>query len=71
MSCSVVSCYVSFRGGGSSSDSGVKTERVQDQKEKMLVELQALWTEQCNQLRKKKEQFATEVSQQSLISQLK
>lgn len=62
MSCYVVSCYVSFRGGGNSSDSGVKTERVQDQKEKMLVELQALWTEQCDQLRKKKEQFATEVS---------
>lgn len=52
---------VSFRGGGDSSDSGVKMERVQDQKEKMLAELLALWTEQCDQLRKKKEQFATEV----------
>lgn len=37
------------------------TERVQDQKEKMQVDLQALWTEQCDQLRKKKEQYATEV----------
>lgn len=39
----------------------MKTERVQDQKEKMQAELQALWKEQCDQLRKKKEQFATEV----------
>lgn len=62
MSCCFVPYYVLSRGGGNSSDSGMKTERVQDQKEKMLVELQALWTEQCDQLRKKKEQFATEVS---------
>lgn len=61
ISCSVVSCYVSSRGGGNTSDSSVKTERVQEQKEKMQVELQALWTEQCDQLRKKKEQCATEV----------
>ncbi|XP_044021450.1 1-phosphatidylinositol 4,5-bisphosphate phosphodiesterase beta-2 [Siniperca chuatsi] len=47
-------------GGGSTSDSSVKTERVQEQKEKMQVELQALWTEHCDQLRKKKEQYATE-----------
>lgn len=40
----------------------MKTEKVQDQKEKMQAELQALWKEQCDQLRKKKEQFATEVS---------
>lgn len=40
----------------------MKTERVQDQKEKMQAELQALWKEQCDQLRKRKEQFATEVS---------
>lgn len=52
---------VSFRGGEDSSDAGVKMERVQDQKEKMLAELLALWTDQCDQLRKKKEQFATEV----------
>lgn len=57
-----MSCYVSSRGGGNTSDYGVKTERVQEQKEKMQVELQALWTEQCDQLRKKKEQCATEVS---------
>lgn len=51
-----------FRGGGCSSEPAVKTERVQDQKEKMQAELQALWKEQCDQLRRKKEQFATEVS---------
>ncbi|XP_041809557.1 1-phosphatidylinositol 4,5-bisphosphate phosphodiesterase beta-2 [Chelmon rostratus] len=47
-------------GGGTTADSSVKTERVQEQKEKMHVELQALWAEQCDQLRKKKEQCATE-----------
>nr|XP_019940270.1 PREDICTED: 1-phosphatidylinositol 4,5-bisphosphate phosphodiesterase beta-2-like [Paralichthys olivaceus] len=46
--------------GGSTSDSSVQTERVQEQKEKMLAELQALWREQGDQLKKKKEQFATE-----------
>ncbi|XP_040917298.1 1-phosphatidylinositol 4,5-bisphosphate phosphodiesterase beta-2 [Toxotes jaculatrix] len=44
-------------GGGSTSDS---SEQVQEQKEKMQVELQALWTEQSEQLKKKKEQSATE-----------
>lgn len=39
----------------------MKTERVQEQKDKMQVELQAMWTEQCDQMKKKKEQFATEV----------
>lgn len=62
MSCCAVSCYVSSSGGGNTSDSGVKSERVQELKEKMQVELQALWTEQCDQMKKKKEQFATEVS---------
>ncbi|XP_023258482.1 1-phosphatidylinositol 4,5-bisphosphate phosphodiesterase beta-2 [Seriola lalandi dorsalis] len=47
-------------GGGGTSDSSVKTEQVKEQKEKMQVELQALWTEQNDQLKKKKEQFATE-----------
>uniref|UniRef100_A0A8C2ZRP5 1-phosphatidylinositol 4,5-bisphosphate phosphodiesterase n=1 Tax=Cyclopterus lumpus TaxID=8103 RepID=A0A8C2ZRP5_CYCLU len=47
-------------GGGNTSDSSVQTERVQEQKERMQVELQALWTEQCDQLRKRKEQCATE-----------
>uniref|UniRef100_A0A4W6DHR5 1-phosphatidylinositol 4,5-bisphosphate phosphodiesterase n=1 Tax=Lates calcarifer TaxID=8187 RepID=A0A4W6DHR5_LATCA len=46
--------------GGSTSDSGVATERVQEQKEKMQSELQTLWMEQSDQLKKKKEQFATE-----------
>ncbi|KAM6912530.1 1-phosphatidylinositol 4,5-bisphosphate phosphodiesterase beta-2 isoform 1-T1 [Xenentodon cancila] len=45
---------------GNSSDGSVKTERVQEQKEKMQVEVQALWTEQCDQMKKKKEQCATE-----------
>lgn len=44
----------------------MKTERVQDQKDKMQAELQALWKEQCDQLRKKKEQFATEVGKMPL-----
>lgn len=39
----------------------MKTERAQDQKEKMLAELRLLWKEQCDHLRRKKEQFATEV----------
>ncbi|XP_045917784.1 1-phosphatidylinositol 4,5-bisphosphate phosphodiesterase beta-2 [Micropterus dolomieu] len=46
--------------GGNTSDSSVYIERVQEQKEKMQVELQTLWTEQYDQLRKKKEQCATE-----------
>lgn len=49
------------RGGGNSSDSSVKMERVQQQKERMQAELQTLWTEQWDQLKKRKEQFATEV----------
>nr|XP_046269794.1 1-phosphatidylinositol 4,5-bisphosphate phosphodiesterase beta-2 isoform X2 [Scatophagus argus] len=47
-------------GEGNTSNSGVKMDRVRDEKEKMQVELQALWKEQCDQLRKKKEQCATE-----------
>ncbi|XP_071377778.1 1-phosphatidylinositol 4,5-bisphosphate phosphodiesterase beta-2 [Centroberyx affinis] len=47
-------------GGGNTSDSGVKMERVQEQKEKLQAELQALWIEQCDQLKKRKEQCATE-----------
>uniref|UniRef100_A0A3Q3LDA3 1-phosphatidylinositol 4,5-bisphosphate phosphodiesterase n=1 Tax=Mastacembelus armatus TaxID=205130 RepID=A0A3Q3LDA3_9TELE len=42
------------------SDSSVTTERVKEQKEKMQVDLQALWTDQNDQQKKKKEQFATE-----------
>lgn len=57
-----VPCFLS-RDGGNTSDPGVKTERVQDQKEKMQVELQTLWREQCDQLRRKKEQCATEVNE--------
>ncbi|XP_068436391.1 1-phosphatidylinositol 4,5-bisphosphate phosphodiesterase beta-2 [Clinocottus analis] len=47
-------------GGGNPSDASVQTERVQEQKDKMQVELQTLWTEQCDQLKKRKEQCATE-----------
>ncbi|RVE57067.1 hypothetical protein OJAV_G00212650 [Oryzias javanicus] len=47
-------------GDDDTSDSSVKTTRVQEQKEKLQAELQALWTEQCDQLKKKKEQCATE-----------
>ncbi|XP_053191151.1 1-phosphatidylinositol 4,5-bisphosphate phosphodiesterase beta-2 [Scomber japonicus] len=47
-------------GEGNTSECSVKTERVQEQKEKMQVELQALWREQCDQLKKRKEQCATE-----------
>uniref|UniRef100_A0A672I515 1-phosphatidylinositol 4,5-bisphosphate phosphodiesterase n=1 Tax=Salarias fasciatus TaxID=181472 RepID=A0A672I515_SALFA len=47
-------------GEGNASDSSVKAERVQEQKDKMHAELQALWMEQCDQMKKKKEQFATE-----------
>ncbi|XP_026158283.1 1-phosphatidylinositol 4,5-bisphosphate phosphodiesterase beta-2 [Mastacembelus armatus] len=47
-------------GAGSTSDSSVTTERVKEQKEKMQVDLQALWTDQNDQQKKKKEQFATE-----------
>lgn len=61
MSRCAVSRYVPSSGGGNASDSGVKAERVQELKEKMQAELQALWTEQCDQMKKKKEQFATEV----------
>ncbi|KAG8013614.1 1-phosphatidylinositol 4 [Nibea albiflora] len=47
-------------GGGNTTDNSAATERAQEQKEKMQVELQALWSEQNDQLRKKKEQCATE-----------
>ncbi|KAM7376570.1 hypothetical protein PAMP_006294 [Pampus punctatissimus] len=47
-------------GGGDTCDSSVKKERVQEQKEKMQIELQALWREQCDQLKKRKEQCAIE-----------
>ncbi|KAM7403939.1 hypothetical protein PAMA_004381 [Pampus argenteus] len=47
-------------GGGDTCDSSVKMERAQEQKEKMQTELQALWREQCDQLKKRKEQCAIE-----------
>ncbi|XP_038150427.1 1-phosphatidylinositol 4,5-bisphosphate phosphodiesterase beta-2 isoform X1 [Cyprinodon tularosa] len=47
-------------GEGNTSDNNVQKERVQEQKNKMQTELQALWTEQFDQMKKKKEQFATE-----------
>lgn len=54
--------FASPREGGGTSDPAVK-ERVKEQKEKMQSELQSLWTEQYDQLKKKKEQLATEVSE--------
>ncbi|MED6266374.1 hypothetical protein CHARACLAT_001546 [Characodon lateralis] len=47
-------------GGDNSSDNSGKKERVQEQKDKMQSELQTLWTEQCDQMKRKKEQCATE-----------
>ncbi|KAM3871299.1 1-phosphatidylinositol 4,5-bisphosphate phosphodiesterase beta-2 [Diretmus argenteus] len=47
-------------GRSDSSDSSSKAERVQEQKEKLQAELQALWIEQQDQLKKRKEQYATE-----------
>ncbi|XP_053701092.1 1-phosphatidylinositol 4,5-bisphosphate phosphodiesterase beta-2 [Synchiropus splendidus] len=46
--------------GGSSSESSVRTERVQEQKEKMQAELKTLWREHYDQMKRKKEQCATE-----------
>lgn len=40
---------------------------MKEQKEKMQGELQALWAEQNDQLKKKKEQFATEVRKTHLF----
>lgn len=60
--CHAVFCCTSTRGDDDTSDSSVKASRVQEQREKMQAELQVLWTEQCDQLKKKKEQCATEVS---------
>ncbi|KAM9356001.1 1-phosphatidylinositol 4,5-bisphosphate phosphodiesterase beta-2 isoform 2-T2 [Pholidichthys leucotaenia] len=47
-------------GGDATSDSSAKTERAQELREKMSTEIKALWTEQYNQMKKKKEQCATE-----------
>uniref|UniRef100_A0AAV2JBL2 Phosphoinositide phospholipase C n=1 Tax=Knipowitschia caucasica TaxID=637954 RepID=A0AAV2JBL2_KNICA len=46
--------------GATGGDSSVATERVQEQKEKMSSDLHGLWTSQYDQMKKKKEQFATE-----------
>ncbi|XP_055011004.1 1-phosphatidylinositol 4,5-bisphosphate phosphodiesterase beta-2 [Boleophthalmus pectinirostris] len=45
---------------GAGGDSSGANERVQEQKEKMTNDLQSLWTNQYDQIKKKKEQFATE-----------
>lgn len=64
MFCYAVLC--DLRGGaGNASDSSVATERVQEQKEKMQTELHALWINQHEQIKKKKEQFATEVGRRA------
>ncbi|XP_049319487.1 1-phosphatidylinositol 4,5-bisphosphate phosphodiesterase beta-2 [Astyanax mexicanus] len=46
--------------GAEKADAGPSAERVTDLKQKMQAELRALWVEQYDQLRKKKEQHATE-----------
>lgn len=57
----MLKCCLSSSGAGSVGDPGTKTERVQELKDKMQAELQSVWTEQTDQMKKKKEQFATEV----------
>ena len=52
---------VSPRVGGETAEPGPRVERVMEQKERLQVELKALWVEQCDQLKKRKEQHATEV----------
>ncbi|XP_028981218.2 1-phosphatidylinositol 4,5-bisphosphate phosphodiesterase beta-2 [Esox lucius] len=47
-------------GGGETAEPDSKVERGREQKERLQVELRALWVEQCDQLKKKKEQHATE-----------
>ncbi|CAB1335109.1 unnamed protein product, partial [Coregonus sp. 'balchen'] len=47
-------------GGGETAEPGPRMERVMEQKERLQVELRALWVEQCDQLKKRKEQHATE-----------
>lgn len=46
--------------GDAAGDSNATSERVQEQKDKMTNDLQSLWTSQYDQIKKKKEQFATE-----------
>ncbi|XP_042181353.1 1-phosphatidylinositol 4,5-bisphosphate phosphodiesterase beta-2 [Oncorhynchus tshawytscha] len=46
--------------GGETAEPGPRVERVMEQKERLQVELKALWVEQCDQLKKRKEQHATE-----------
>uniref|UniRef100_A0A674EIW4 1-phosphatidylinositol 4,5-bisphosphate phosphodiesterase n=1 Tax=Salmo trutta TaxID=8032 RepID=A0A674EIW4_SALTR len=48
-------------GGSETAEPGPRVERVMEQKERLQVELKALWVEQCDQLKKRKEQHATEV----------
>ncbi|XP_066510277.1 1-phosphatidylinositol 4,5-bisphosphate phosphodiesterase beta-2 [Hoplias malabaricus] len=46
--------------GAEDADAGHKAERVTEVKQKLQAELRALWVEQYDQLRKKKEQHSTE-----------
>lgn len=57
-----MSCYFFTRGGDNTPESNGKTERVQELKEKMTSEIKTLFAEQYDQMKKKKEQCATEVS---------
>ncbi|CAL8272202.1 unnamed protein product [Merluccius merluccius] len=47
-------------GEGETPASGAKVAQAQEQKEKLQGDLSTLWGEQCNQLKKKKDQHATE-----------
>uniref|UniRef100_A0A8C7FTF9 1-phosphatidylinositol 4,5-bisphosphate phosphodiesterase n=1 Tax=Oncorhynchus kisutch TaxID=8019 RepID=A0A8C7FTF9_ONCKI len=51
--------------GGETAEPGPRVERVMEQKERLQVELKALWVEQCDQLKKRKEQHATESTDSS------
>lgn len=54
------------RGSDNTPESNAKKERVQELKEKMMFEIKALFSEQYDQMKKKKEQCATEVSKTEL-----
>ncbi|CDQ65937.1 unnamed protein product [Oncorhynchus mykiss] len=55
--------------GGETAEPGPRVERVMEQKERLQVELKALWVEQCDQLKKRKEQHATEAIKSSILQE--
>uniref|UniRef100_A0A6Q2WT53 1-phosphatidylinositol 4,5-bisphosphate phosphodiesterase n=1 Tax=Esox lucius TaxID=8010 RepID=A0A6Q2WT53_ESOLU len=58
-------------GGGETAEPDSKVERGREQKERLQVELRALWVEQCDQLKKKKEQHATEVQYRPALPEVR